>query len=488
MQRTTAGSTASIRPSTSVRDALAVVARDAEEAEDLYEAMRESLRGRGQSRRDAEARLLETAEVSGLKLVPALLAVRDELRREDPPPRGLSGRIDGLLLAAAERASGKSGRVRAPAPKPRGGEDRVGPLLHQLLDLAPDAVLTIRASGAVGVWNEAGREITGRRRRDVQRRGARSLFKDPEEFDDLMAQLAAGRTVRPREVLLLHANGEHVPIRVFAAALEDSGTERKDPDRYLLFLHDLTEVHAIRRRLIETEKLSAMVKIVGSVAHEFRNPLNSLFLSADLLEDELAGRGAAEDAIAPTLAAIREEVERLNQIINHYLALSKVESTEPEIVDLGEMVRGFAEEWVEQAAERDLTLRVRVHEGDLAVSVDPNQVRRVLVNLVENAFDALAEGENGKDQGRPGTVTLAVRPMRRTVKLTVKDNGPGIPRDVKERVFEPFFTSKARGSGLGLYLVREIVLAHGGAISLSGNGGRGTSVVMHWPRAEGSTG
>ena len=77
--------------------------------------------------------------------------------------------------------------------------------------------------------------------------------------------------------------------------------------------------------------------------------------------------------------------------------------------------------------------------------------------------------------------------MRRTVKLTVKDNGPGIASDVRDRVFEPFFTSKLRGSGLGLYLVREIVLAHGGAIALAGNGGRGTSVVMHWPRVEGGT-
>ena len=77
--------------------------------------------------------------------------------------------------------------------------------------------------------------------------------------------------------------------------------------------------------------------------------------------------------------------------------------------------------------------------------------------------------------------------MRRTVKLTVKDNGPGISQDLRDRVFEPFFTSKSRGSGLGLYLVREIVLAHGGAISLAGNGGRGTSVVIHWPRAEGTS-
>ena len=420
------------------------------------------------------------ARVAGARIIPLLLAVRDELAGEDPPPRGLAGRADALLLAVAEASGSKR-----PDKPPQDGGERAGQLLHHLLDLAPDAVLTIRDKGGVGVWNRAGREMTGRRRRDVQRRGPRSLFKEPEAFDALLAEVAAGGGTKVCEAVLLHAKGEEVPIRLFAAHLERPPPGRADGDRTLLIFHDLSEVHGIRRRLTETEKLSAMVKIVGSVAHEFRNPLNSLFLSADLLEDELAGHGAAEEAIAPTLAAIREEVERLNQIINHYLALSKVESTAPEIVDLGETVRAFSEEWQERAAERDLDLKLRVHEGDLSVSVDPNQVRRILVNLVENACDALAESEGDAERPRP-TLTLAVRPMRRTVKLTVRDNGPGIEQDLRDRVFEPFYTSKARGSGLGLYLVREIVLAHGGTIALAGNGGRGTSVVIHWPRPEGA--
>lgn len=486
MQRTSTNTSAGARTPTSIRDALAPLTASDEEGVGLYDAVRESLRGRGKNRRDAEDTVVEHARSAGARLIPLLLAVRDELAHEDPPPRGLAGRVDALLLAIAAASKADAAATSRGNGGARDGERDGKPiwhLLHQLLDLAPDAVLTLRASGGVGIWNRAGRKITGRSRRDLRRRGARSLFKEPEVFDALLEELVSGRDTKPREAVLLHAKGAEVPILLFAANLDAPTSERKDPDRYLLVLHDTSEVHGIRQRLSETEKLSAMVKIVGSVAHEFRNPLNSLFLSADLLEDELAGHGAAEEVIAPTLAAIREEVERLNQIINHYLALSKVESTAPEIVDLGETVRAFAEEWKDRAAELEIDLRLRVHEGDLSVSVDPNQVRRVLVNLVENALDAFAESDGGGDRPRPA-LTLAVRPMRRTVKLTVKDNGPGIAPEVRDRVFEPFFTSKSRGSGLGLYLIREIVLAHGGAISLAGNGGRGTSVVMHWPRAE----
>jgi len=246
----------------------------------------------------------------------------------------------------------------------------------------------------------------------------------------------------------------------------------------------MTEVQHIRSRLIETEKLAAMAKIAGSVAHEFRNPLNSLFLSTDLLEDELEGHEAVQASITPTLAAIREEIERLNQIITHYLSLSKIATASPEVVDLGAVVAAFSEETAPRLAARSVHLRIRADEGDHRVTADPNQMRRVLVNLVENAADAVSPPEGADEAGaRRGTVTLLLRRMRRSIKLTVKDNGPGIPEALRAKVFEPFFTSKAGGSGLGLYLVREIALASGGTMSLSSSDTRGTSVSIRWPFA-----
>ena len=98
-------------------------------------------------------------------------------------------------------------------------------------------------------------------------------------------------------------------------------------------------------------------------------------------------------------------------------------------------------------------------------------------------FDIDGDGED-EERVRRARITLHLRRMRRSVKVTVKDNGPGIPEENRERVFEPFFTSKAGGSGLGLYLVREIALASGGALSLSSSAGRGTSISIRWPHAD----
>jgi signal transduction histidine kinase len=347
--------------------------------------------------------------------------------------------------------------------------------------------VSIRADDRVGLWSRAAARLTGRRRWELQRRGVALLFRDPGAWNALQEELKERGRVPGAECVLVNAAGEDVPVLVHGARLPAPATVVEGapvPDRYLLVFHDQTEVHRIRRRLIETEKLSAMAKIAGSVAHEFRNPLNSLFLATDLLEDELEGNEEVRGAIAPTLSAIREEIERLNQIIAHYLSLSKIATASPEVVDLGAAVRAFVAEHLPTARERGVDLRAKVEEGVHRVRVDPNQARRALLNLVENAFDAVAPRnpeEPDVEPTRPGRVTVLVRRMRRSTKLTVKDNGPGIPEDIRERVFEPFFTSKAGGSGLGLYLVREIALASGATMALSSAEGRGTSVSIRWP-------
>lgn len=378
---------------------------------------------------------------------------------------------------------GRPGAPGAPPAEPRRA-DRSG-LFDTLVRLLPDAVFSVRANGRLGMWSAAAARLTGRRRWEVHRRGFATLFSDPGAWDALVAEVEAKGRVGGRELTLRHAAGEEVPVRANGVRLVPPAGAPPDgwePDRLLFVLQDLTEVHRIRRRLIETEKLSAMAKIAGSVAHEFRNPLNSLFLATDLLEDELDGSAETLEAIAPTLAAIREEIERLNQIITHYLSLSKIATASPEAVDLGAQARAFVEEMQEPSRARGVELRVKADESSVRVLADPNQVRRVLVNLVENAMDAIepGEGEEGEPR-RLGRVTVLVRRMRRSIKLTVKDNGRGIPDEIRDRVFEPFFTSKPGGSGLGLYLVREIALASGGTMSLSSAPGRGTSVSIRWP-------
>lgn len=493
-------------PSDPIAERLSELGIDADLAEALHAQVARALEGgTRQGKRKAlrldRARNLASqppaSSLDPLALVPLVQAVRDVLKREGRVPRAKQERLDraadaavlGLTQAAASRAEPRPGHRRG-----RGRDTRVtSELLERIVSVTPDAVFTLRASGAIGMWSVAASRLTGRRRWEVHRRGAGAIFRDRSMLDTVLAELDVRGRVAGREAQLVGAGREDVPVRIFGARLKDpppgdapAKSKAADPERYLIVLHDLSEVQHIRQRLIETEKLSAMAKIAGSVAHEFRNPLNSLFLSTDLLEDELEGHEKVQASITPTLAAIREEIERLNQIITHYLSLSRVAGAEPEVVNLREVVTSFASDSEDRLAERGVRLRVRSDEGDCRIHADPNQLRRILVNLVENAVDALTadgESEEGTKRAKRATITLVLRRMRRSLKLTVKDNGPGIPDDIRERVFEPFFTSKAGGSGLGLYLVREIALASEGTMTLSSRGGRGTSVSIRWPYA-----
>lgn len=348
----------------------------------------------------------------------------------------------------------------------------------------PDGVAVLAGDGAVEQWSAGAERLTGRRLGWLRRAGFLALFPDPHPVQRALA--AAGEQAAPVELecVLQHADGREVPVRLRAvtqARLPGASGEAARSRRRVVVLEDLSEVQTIRQRLLETEKLSAMAKVAGSIAHEFRNPLNSLFLSADLLEDELGSAGTASESVTATLGAVREEIERLNQIITHYLALSKIGGSQRETVDLTRVASAFVAEQRERAQGRGAALGLQASSGACLVHADRHQMRRVLLNLLDNALDAV-EAHAGARKA-PGRITISVRRGPDGARLVVRDNGPGVPSSVRERPFEPFRSTKPRGAGLGLYLVREIVSAHGGSIALLDVTGGGARAVVRLPLA-----
>ena len=366
-------------PSDPVAESLSELGLDADLAEALHAQVARALEGGARQGKRGGAKLNRARNLASqppastldpLAMVPLVLAVRDALKRGDHGSRTSRAHQE-RLDRAADVAVQSLVHAAGPRAAPRRGGMRDARVTHELLDrivsVSPDAVFTLRASGAVGMWSVAASRLTGRRRWEVHRRGAGAIFRDKQLLDTVLAELDVRGRVAGREAQLVSHGGDDVSVRIYAARLKDAPQptgqakgKAGDPERYLILLHDLSEVQHIRQRLIETEKLSAMAKIAGSVAHEFRNPLNSLFLSTDLLEDELEGHGEVQESIAPTLAAIREEIERLNQIITHYLSLSRVAGSEPEVVDLRDVVSAFATESADQLETRGVALRVRI--------------------------------------------------------------------------------------------------------------------------------
>lgn len=233
-----------------------------------------------------------------------------------------------------------------------------------------------------------------------------------------------------------------------------------------------------QQELLRAERLAAVGRVSAQVAHEIRNPLSSIGLNIEMLEDQLneATFKSTADAKEATdlLRAVIREVDRLTEITEDYLRLARLPTPQKRPEDLKrvlEEVIGFAHEELERAG---ITVKVELPDGPLPTSADEGQLRQVFLNLIRNSREAMAAG---------GTLTISARDADTGLEVRVADTGSGITPEVREKLFEPFFTTKQGGTGLGLPLSRQIVEAHGGRIAVESAPGIGTTFLLSFPRA-----
>jgi signal transduction histidine kinase len=203
------------------------------------------------------------------------------------------------------------------------------------------------------------------------------------------------------------------------------------------------------------ERLATIGQFAASIGHELRNPLGVIESSLFLLRQHLGPEVANAPNVAKHIDRIGGEVRRANKTIHDLLDLARNRPPRRRRVELRELVAGAAEDALLPAT---VALKISAVPPDLAVDVDPDQVRQVLINLYTNSAQAMPEG---------GSIEVSAEPLPGGgARLRVRDDGPGIPVEARHRIFEALFTTKAKGSGLGLALCRRIMEAHGGSIDL----------------------
>jgi signal transduction histidine kinase len=238
-------------------------------------------------------------------------------------------------------------------------------------------------------------------------------------------------------------------------------------------MRDLSDLESLQNRLLQSERLNILGRLAGAVSHEIRNPLAAIFLHADVLEDELKlSTGGDHAQIFRSLAAIKEEVSRLHDLVQQYLSLARLSDLRREPVELGVYLETFEREIKDRLATRNITFSLERGTAPVCVALHQNSFRRVLLNLLNNALEAMPQG---------GRLTLRLYRVRSEVFIEVSDTGCGIPPEQVPLLFSPFHSTKPDGTGLGLYLVREILTAHQGDISVSSEQGHGTTFTMVLP-------
>lgn len=234
--------------------------------------------------------------------------------------------------------------------------------------------------------------------------------------------------------------------------------------------------HALRveQAASRANTLALMGQMSAAVAHEIKNPLGIIRASAERLRKKYGGAGSP-GAGDPTFGYIEEEVDRLARVVSNYLGLGRYKPGDLEQLVLDEIVMGAVGDLDHEARRAGVTVEAKV--GDLpGVRGNRNEVRQALLNILLNAIQAQPDG------GRVEVAAVAAeRRGRRWVRVSVRDHGPGIPARVRARLFEPFFTTREKGSGLGLFVVKRIVEGHGGRVRVESRPDGGTVVSMELP-------
>jgi len=240
---------------------------------------------------------------------------------------------------------------------------------------------------------------------------------------------------------------------------------------------DVTEQRILERRSARAEAMAAIGVLTTGLAHEIRNPLNAAGLQLQLLARRLRKSVLEDDErerLAEPVALVRRELKRLSSLLDDFLGLARPRALQPEPVDLGALIDHVVRLQAPLCAERGVTLEAAVPDGDWVAAIERGRIEQVLTNLVANACDAL-DGE--------GTIAVGVATHGDAVELVVGDSGPGFG-EPQEQLLQPFFTTKAAGTGLGLTIVRRIAEMHGGELTLGASSLGGAEVRVRLPRRQ----
>ena len=334
-----------------------------------------------------------------------------------------------------------------------------------VLEAVATGVVSLDPDGRVTTINGAAERLLGLDAVTVQGRSATRVFRSPEyvEIDALIQRMGRVREGMLDREVHLRRHGQ-------AVALLASATALRGPDGgyvgMVLAFDDLTE-------LLKAQRLAAWREVAQRIAHEIKNPLTPIQLSAERLRRRLSSDRSPEEKrlLEEATGTIIQEVDGLRQLVDEFSRFARMPALTPKPTDLARLLEGV----VVLYRESHPSLAIRSVFSDLPpIEVDPDQIKRAVLNLVDNAVEAV---------GGTGEVVVQTDwlPEAHRARIVVADDGPGIAADDRDRLFVPYFSTKATGMGLGLPIVHQIVSDHGGTIRVEDNTPHGSRFVIELP-------
>ena len=293
------------------------------------------------------------------------------------------------------------------------------------------------------------------------KRNIHELCVVQEIYDDMRSVgTREGRSLN-RSLLVLTGTGKKKLLNMSIQHTDDA-----DGERLVHVFQDCSDLRTMEQRLLQSERLATVGRFASQIAHEIRNPLNSISLNVELLEDELQDSNKEAKGL---IGSVLRELDRLNDIISEYLQFARFPKPNLKRGEIEGVIRDVAATF--RPSDR-VKFTVRQAATTPSVWLDEKLLRQVIDNLTRNALEAI----NGE-----GAIDLETDVIDRFVVIRVKDTGDGISADAQKRLFEPFFTTKPHGTGLGLATSQQIIFEHNGHLLVESQPGKGSTFSILLP-------
>ena len=348
--------------------------------------------------------------------------------------------------------------------------------LRTFINTTRDAVVTIDRQERIVLFNPSAERIFGYTHAEVLGQKVHLLMPEPyasehthyiERYEQTGQRHAIGRI---RTVAARRKNGEIFPIELSVTEI-DLGEEI----RYGAFIRDISDKLRLQEQLLERERLAAIGTTAAKFAHEVGNPLNGMYLVAQRLDRQLTKLPGVSEALSPHVQSLMGEIRRLNVLLDEFRTLAQrqklnLQPTSPTLV-IQDVLTILAPQFAAQGITVEPKTLSEMPASDMPeIEADGEKLKQVLLNLCKNAVEAMPSG---------GTLTIRTTQAGDQLSLEVQDTGGGIPEGVD--IFEPFVTTKAQGTGLGLTISRQIIAAHRGTLSYESELGQGTTFTVRLP-------